>query len=104
MKVEDERKLERTKRMMVRWMCGVRLEDRIASRELCRRWDIEEVVAVRRRERLRWFGHVERKSVSDWVSACRSMVIEGFKGRGKKSWLECVKCDMKMSGLKEEWA
>ena len=31
------------------------------------------------------------------------MVIqgEGFKGRGKKS---CVKSDMKMSGLKVEWA
>ena len=47
--------------------------------------------------RLRWFGHVERKSVSDWVLACRSKVIEKeeFKGRRKKSYLECVKSDIK---------
>ena len=38
---------------------------------------IEKVVAVMWRGRLRWFGLEERKSVSDWVSACRSMVIEG---------------------------
>ena len=40
------------------------------------------------------------------MSACRSMVIEkeGIKGRGKKSWLECVRSDMKMSELKVEWA
>ena len=68
--------------MMVRWMCGVRLKDRIVSIELCRRLGIEEVVDVMWRERLRWFGRVKRKSVSDWVSGCRSMVIEGeeFKG------------------------
>ena len=26
-----------------------------------------------RRGRLRWFGHVERKDVDDWVSACRNL-------------------------------
>ena len=51
--------------MMVRWKCGVRMGDRIASIELCRLLGIEEVVAVMRRGRLQWFGHVERKSVSD---------------------------------------
>ena len=63
MKVEDERKLERAERMMDRWMCRVKLGDRISSIELCRRLSIEEMVAVMRRGRRRWFGHVERKSV-----------------------------------------
>ena len=28
-----------------------------------------------RRGRLRWFGHVERKEVGDWVSACRNLEV-----------------------------
>ena len=34
-----------------------------------------------RHGRLRWFGHLERKSVDDWVSACRRLVVEGARGR-----------------------
>ena len=29
--------------------------------------------------RLRWFGHVERKSGDDWVSACRNVVVAGVR-------------------------
>ena len=32
MKADDLRSLERTERMMVRWMCGVSLKDRKAQR------------------------------------------------------------------------
>ena len=53
MKVEDERKLERAERMMVRWMCGITLGDRIPSIELCKWLGIEDVVAVMRKGRLR---------------------------------------------------
>ena len=38
------------------------------------------VADVVRRGRLRWFGHLERKSVDDWVSACRGLVVEGARG------------------------
>ena len=31
MKSEDMQRLERTERMMIRWMCGVRLSDKKAS-------------------------------------------------------------------------
>jgi hypothetical protein len=61
MKVEDMQRLERTERMMVRWMCGVRLSDKKASGELLSRLEIESVSVVVRRGRLRWFGHVKRK-------------------------------------------
>ena len=35
MKADDLRSLERAKRMMVRWMCGVSLKDRKCSEDLC---------------------------------------------------------------------
>ena len=61
---------------------------------------------VVRRGRLRWFGHLERKSVDDWVSACRDMEVKGYRGRGKgrKTWGECVDGDMRLLCLKREWA
>ena len=37
------------------------------------------VADVARCGRLRWFGHLERKSVDDWVSSCRRLVVEGVR-------------------------
>ena len=68
--------------------------------------NINCVADVVRRGRLRWFGHLERKSVDDWVSACRRLVVEGTRGRGRsrKTWERCVRDDMKLLGLHPEWA
>ena len=43
---------------------------------------------------------MERKSGDDWVSACRNVVVAGVRcaGRGRKTWYECVKDDMKVLG------
>jgi len=100
-KVEDVRRLVRTERAMVRWMCGVTLKDRKSSDELLGRLGVEDVVEVVRRGRLLWFGHVERKSQDDWVKMCRDLVVEGTrrKGRRRKTWQECVNEDMKRMGL-----
>ena len=77
-KAVDKQRLERTERMMIRWMCGVRLSDKKASAELLSRLDIE-CVSVVRRGRLRSFGHVEHKQPDDWVSACRHIVVESVR-------------------------
>jgi hypothetical protein len=57
-----------------------------------------------RHGRLRWFGHVERKNKSDWVSACRKLEVEGVrgKGRGRTTWDECVRDDINGLGLRKE--
>ena len=62
---------------------------------------IESVDRVVGRGRLRWYGHVQRKNADDWVSECRNLEVVGGirKGRGKKTWIECVKTDMKKIGL-----
>src|SRR2546425_3860238 len=88
---------------MVRWMSGVTLEERRSSEELRRGLGIVGVDRVVRRDRLRWFGHVERKEADDWVSKCRNLEVVGGarKGRGRKTWMECVNKDMEECGLKK---
>ena len=43
---------------------------------------------------------------TDWVSPCRNFEVVGAKcqGRSRKTWGECVRGDMKLLGLKTEWA
>jgi hypothetical protein len=104
MKLDDVHRLERNEMVTVRWMCGVTLKDRKSNLELLQRLGIEGVGDVVRRGRLRWFGHVERKSKEDWVSKCRHLIVEGprGKGRGRKTWSECVNDDMKRLELRSE--
>ena len=89
-------------------MCSVSLKDRIPSKKLNSFLGVSRVTDVVKRGRLRWFGHLERKCVDDWVSACKIFKVPGDKGRGRgrkrKTWGECVDGDMRLLGLKREWA
>ena len=102
MKKEDEKKLQTTEMRMIRWMCGVSLKDRNTNEELRNRVGVEDIGTVCRKGRLRWFGHVERKSDDDWVKKCSHW--EKFsrkRGRPKLTWKVVVKNDMKVAGVVE---
>src|SRR5664279_569457 len=68
--------------------------------------DFDKLTHILRRSRLRWFGHLERKSPDDWVSASRDLEVDGVKrkGRSRKTWGECVRNDIVSLGLKRNWA
>ena len=86
MTVKDTRRLKRTEMMMVRMMCGrcgVTLKQRLSSQDLLECMGIDSVSNVMRISRLRWFGHVERMTAEDWVSHCRSLVVDGAR-RGER--------------------
>jgi hypothetical protein len=44
------------------------------------------------------------KSADDWVSKCREMSVVGVRrrGRGRKTWMECVEEDMQRLQLRSE--
>ena len=65
------------------WGYIERLKERIRSEELRQRLDVECVMDVIRRGRLRWYGHVMRKQDEDWVKKCISMEVAGKKPRGR---------------------
>ena len=82
------------------------MRDKVPTVELRRRLGIEGVVEVMRRGRLRWFRHVERKEVLDWVSACGNLEVAGSRGRGRPrmSWRARLDGDMKDMELRPEMA
>ncbi len=103
------KRLERTERMMARWMCGVSLKNKVLSVDSNGRLGLEEMADIVRRGRLRLFGHLKRKGRDDWVSDCRSFEVAGpkSKGRHKKTWDECVRQDLhtlNLNFLNSEWA
>ena len=56
---------------MVRWMCGIKLKDRLPSKELRERLGVDDIALVLQQNRLRWYGHVLRKKDDDdWVKKC----------------------------------
>ena len=67
--------MDKTKIMMMRWMCGVILKNRIASEVLRNRLCIRSGPEIVRRGRLKWLGHVERKADDDWVKKCKKVEV-----------------------------
>ena len=49
--------LQRAEMRMVRWMCGVKLKDRLPSKELRQRLGVDDIALVLQQNRLRWYGH-----------------------------------------------
>ena len=80
---------------MVRWMCGVKLKDRLLSKELRERLVVDDIALILQQNRLRWYGHVLRKDDDDWVKKCMECEVEGSRPRGrpKRTWKEVVRED-----------
>jgi len=54
--------IQQAEMRMVRWMCGVKLQDRIPSKGLRERLGLDEIILVLQQNRLRWYVDVLRKS------------------------------------------
>jgi len=103
-KKENVTALERAEMRMVRWICGVKILDKIPGDILRRRLRIEGIGTALQRNRLRWFGHVQRKSDDDWVKQCLNFVVVGHKSRGcpRNTWTEVVEGDLRTLGLQKD--
>ena len=77
-------------------MFGVKLKDRLPSKELRERLGIDDITLVLQTIRLRWCGHVLRKEDDVWVKKCMEYEVEGSRPRGrpKRTWREVVRCKM----------
>jgi len=97
--------LQQVEMRMVRWMCGVKLKDRLPSKELRERLGIDDTALVlQHTNRLRWYGHVLQIDDDDWVKKCREYEVEfpRPRGRPKRTWTEVVQEDCQAHKLNKE--
>jgi len=81
---ENDVALQRTEMRMVRWMCNVKVKDRVPGKELRERLGIVEIILILQQNRLRWYGHVLQKEDTDWVKKCMEYEVEGSRPRGRQ--------------------
>jgi len=62
---ENEVALKQAEMRMVRWMCGMKLQDRIPSKGWRERLALDDIISVLQRNRLWWYGRVLRKEDID---------------------------------------
>jgi len=96
--------LQRAEVRMVRWMCGIKLKDRLPSKELRERLGIDDIALVLQKNRLCWYGHVLRKDDDDWVMKCMEYEVQGPRPRGrpKMTRREVVREDSQAHKMKKE--
>ena len=100
-KTEDVRRMCTAEMRMLRMMCGVKIDERRRNDDIRSIMGVESVEECIERERLRWFGHVMRRSDESELRQAMRFEIRGEKrkGRPKKTWVECVRNDMKKRNL-----
>ena len=84
---------------MIRWICNVRAKDEVSSDSLLTKLGIQDLDVVLRTSRMRWFGHVERRT--GWIAEVRKLNVVAQKrsGRPRKSWDEVLENDRKKLGM-----
>ena len=98
----NENKVGVAEMRMLRWMCGKTRQDKIRNGAIRERVGVTPIVEKMVENRLRWFGHVERKPVDSVVRRVdqmeRRQTIRG-RGRPKKTIREVIKKDLEINGL-----
>ena len=77
-------------------MCGNTIIDRIENQEFREKLGVAPLAAKMRENRLRRFGHVQRKDFDSPIRRVESIIVEGKRSRGrpKKTWVEQIKNDL----------
>jgi len=101
---ENEVALQRAEMRMVRWMCNVKVKNRVPSKELRERLGIDDIILILQQNRLWRYGHVLWKEDTDWVKKCMEYEVEGSRPRGrpKRTWKEVVQKDCQPRSLNRE--
>jgi len=86
-------------------MCGYIRLDRIRNVVIRERVEVATLEEKIMETRLRWFGHVKRRSLNAPVKKCETINLSHCmrgRGRSKTSWNEVIRNNMKFMGLTEE--
>jgi len=87
---------------MLRWMSGKTRHDRIMNDTIRERVGVAPIVEKLVENRLRWFGHVERRPVGAVVRKVDQMEeshVKRGRGRPKKTIRETIRKDLEVNEL-----
>ena len=93
-------------RRMPRIIAGVTWRDGISSKEVADWSGVKEFAVILRERRLRWYGHVVRRTEEDPLYRVNEVEVDGRKlrGRPKKTWRKCVEDYLELLSVEEEEA
>ncbi|KAM1765238.1 hypothetical protein ACFX11_004391 [Malus domestica] len=89
---------------MLRWMCGHTRKDKIRNEDIQGKVGVVEIVGKLRENRLRWFGHMQRRPTDVPVRRCDyGTEVQGRRGRGRprKTLEETLRKDLEYLDLTE---
>ncbi|XP_070042852.1 uncharacterized protein [Nicotiana tomentosiformis] len=104
-KIAHVQKMKIAEMRILRWLCGHTRLDRIINEVNRDKVGVAPIEDKMRKSRLRWFGHVRRKSTDVPVRRCERLTLEGLRrgrGRPKKRWGEVIRKDMSQLQLTED--
>ena len=90
---------------MLRWMCGHTRMDKIRNADIREKVGVAPMEDKMREVRLRWFGHIQRRSTDAPVRRCERLAVVGTrrgKGQPKKYWGEVIRQDMARLRITED--
>ena len=101
---KEERMLKSTEMKMLRRIKGVTKLDRQRNEDILEELGVTDILTKARQARLRWYGHLRRMNEESAPKKIWRMEIEGKRPRGRpqKRWMENVKEDMGLAGLRDE--
>jgi len=88
-------------------MCGHTRLDKIRNEVIRGKIVVATIEDKIREVRLRWFGHIRRRSINVLVRRCEKLDRPDYRrsrGRTKKSWSEVIRYDLKTLGQVEDMA
>ena len=91
-----EQRMKVIETRMLRWMCGKTMMDRIRNQDFMEKLGVTPLSVKMRENRLRWFGHVQRKTHDAPVRSIECIIVEGKRSRGRprRMWEEQIKSDL----------
>ena len=90
---------------MLRGMCGHTRKDKIGNEDIRGKVGVAEIVGKMRENRLRWFGHVQRRPTDAPIRRCDyGTEVQGRRGRGRprKTLEETLRKDLEYLDLTED--
>ncbi|CAN6543933.1 unnamed protein product [Malus baccata var. baccata] len=96
---------DRPKMRMLRWMCGHTRKDKIRNEDIRGKVGVAEIEGKMRENRLRWFGHVQRRPTDAPIRRCDyGTEVQGRMGRGRprKTLEETLRKDLEYLDLTED--